>query len=156
AAARGRLATVRLKLLQNALLDGREAPAMETVFVGETLRSALALEDAGIREAPTYPRGHLYRGHLRAAICALEALGKEGSVGCATAGIDDLRNALRLSPMSASMHAKVARYYIHAWSLFDAPARREALSVIERASRMNPTDKALQQALETARKEIRG
>lgn len=156
AAARGREATERLEALHRALLEGQEPPpeAVEAV-VGE-LQAALELQEEGIRRAPTYPRGHLYRGHLRAAHCAARSLMAGGGEECVRAGARDFTRALQLNPMSAATHAKVARFYLRAWPLLDRPARVEALRIIEKAARMNWADEDLKRAAWTAREEVSG
>jgi hypothetical protein len=143
-----------LQALNQARLQGLTTSVESLVYVRSRLQEALELQEQGILQAPTLSRGHLYRGHLRAAMCAAGSLEAGGEEDCATAGGEDLRAALQLSPMSATTHSKVARFYIQAWPLMDSRARAEALPVIERAAGMNRADRSLQSAWLTARNEL--
>ncbi len=156
AAALGRVAVADLQALSEQLATGGALDEARARKVGTLLGEAMQRQENGIRHAPTYPQGHLYRGHLAAALCAARELRGGDESACVQAGAQDLRTALRLNPMSASTHAKVARFYIRAWPLLDDDARREALAVIERAAEMNSADAALQQALVAAKGEVKG
>ncbi len=156
AAALGREAVADLQALSEQVTTGGALDEARARKVDALLGEAMRIQEAGISHAPTYPQGHLYRGHLGAALCAARGLRGGDESACVRAGGDDFRTALRLNPMSASTHAKVARFYIRAWPLLDDDGRREALAVIERAAQMNSTDAALKQALVAAKGEVKG
>jgi hypothetical protein len=152
----GRLGSQALERLNRIALDQGSAPEAGIAGARELFVQAIELQEAGIRRAPTIPQGHLYRGHLQAALCATGAVNGGDASRCAIEAMVSFRAAMRLNPMSATMHAKIARFYMRTWLLLDATARSEALPIIEKASAMNGSDSEIQEWISAARQPLPG
>jgi O-antigen ligase len=121
---------------------GQVAPETAT-YVARRLQRAIEVQTAGLRLLPLSAQGHLMLGEMIAGHCAATLLaGREGG-GCLDAAMPELRAALRLSPVSASTHAQVARFLADTWPLLDGAQRAEALRILQRAVDYNPMDNEL-------------
>lgn len=124
-----------------------EIPSQTAVdYVARRLAGAVTIQEVGLRRHPASSRAHLALGRLRAGLCTARALTGGRQQGCAEEAAAAFRAALRLNPMSAATHARVARFYIRAWPLLGDRARSEAVPILTRALSMNPEDAELREA----------
>ncbi len=135
-----------LRILLEAAARG-EVPSQTSVdYVARRLADAVTIQETGLRHHPASSKAHLALGRLRAGLCTARALSGGGQEHCAEEAAAAFRAALRLNPMSATTHARVARFYIRAWPLLDERARSEAVPILTRAISMNPKETELREA----------
>jgi O-antigen ligase len=145
AAARiGRGALSDLEVLARAQADGAPASPQAASYIEGRLAEAIRVQEAGLRRFPASSSGHLEVAQLRLGACAGAALAGRPGVDCASQAMPELRAALALDPMSASLHAEVARLLAVSWDLLDETERVESRAILARAARMNPGDRELQ------------
>jgi O-antigen ligase len=115
-------------------------------YIARRLDKAVALQVGGLGEWPVSSRGHIGLAKLRIGQCAAASLAGAEPEGCMARAMQEFRAALDLSPMSASAHAEVARVLLAAWPILDDDTRTAAEPIVERAGRMNPSDRDLRGA----------
>jgi hypothetical protein len=125
----------------------QQIPSPESsAYVERRLAAAAGLQEAGLRHLPTSANGHLALGTLRAARCAAaDPAGVDGTL-CVEAGMEPFRTALRLNPMGARAHARVAKFLMVNWDNLDEPLRAEARQLVARAMEMDHRRQDVRQA----------
>jgi hypothetical protein len=134
-----------LRALVESRADGAPPSALAASYLERRLSEAIALQEQALRYLPTSASGHFALGRLRVGRCAAAALASGAPDDCAREALPEVHLALELNPMSAAMHAQVARFLMAAWPVLDANQRFEAEPIIERAARMNRGDRGLQE-----------
>ncbi|MFQ5890498.1 MAG: O-antigen ligase family protein [Gemmatimonadota bacterium] len=140
-----------LEVLARAQLDGGTPSPVAAAYVESRLLEAIALQAAGLRAAPTSPGGHLGLGRLGIGRCAAAALGGGGPDGCTRGALAELRLALELAPMSATMHARAAELLVAVWPALEEDARARFGPILDRAAEMNPENADLRDGIAVMR-----
>jgi hypothetical protein len=132
-----------LQALAQAGVGGSFPSAAAVAYIEKRLDEARGLQLAGLRRLPISSTGHLGLARLELGRCAVTSMSGRPAGECATSAMREFRATVALAPMSAALHAQVARILLTGWPLFDGAERAEGRSIIDRAIALNPADRDL-------------
>lgn len=132
---------VLLRTAENGDPVSREAGE----YVERRFGEAIHLQERGLRHLPTSAQGHLVLAYLQFFQCSAAQVGAGVESGCVDEVMPEIRAAIDLNPVSATLHAEAARFLIPSWPMIHDRAKGEAMEIVKRAVTMNQDDSLLRE-----------
>ncbi len=113
------------------------------------MRQAVALQERGVRMAPTLAASHLALADLKLGLCAAELFADPRSdPGCVAEALEEMRAGLRLAPLSSAAHLRAARTILASGMTADRPTATIWGPILRRSLDLNPADVEIRRAVE--------